>query len=251
MTYPEDISYVANEKLKRWLYKDYNFWSPFPVRSPRPGRRFRLRDHLRRSLVLPAVHLLPRRPNPGLPLLPVAKCHRPHNVPQLQVGLPDGIQSHKSTRPVQRRHIFKNICPIPLWKWVVERRWELPKDQAFRREEIRMEGVSLDMYMIQLEFKKQGKIGRKGMLLRSCTYPSLRTRPFGCMVPHRLCCWDQTAIQVDMGIGHMRMPHSTMIPCIGAPIDVWNDFLLEMIKTEKIGSHHGGGKTYTSGRTLG
>uniref|UniRef100_A0A803LAQ5 Trichome birefringence-like C-terminal domain-containing protein n=2 Tax=Chenopodium quinoa TaxID=63459 RepID=A0A803LAQ5_CHEQI len=100
------------------------------------------------------------------------------------------------------------------------------RQKPYKSSEISLQGVDLDLYMAQLgEFKVAQKLGRKrglGFRLMDMTHPILM-RPDG--HPSRYGHWPNENVTLYNDCVHW---------CLPGPIDTWNDFLLEMIKSEGV-----------------
>ncbi|KAK1273048.1 hypothetical protein QJS04_geneDACA016422 [Acorus gramineus] len=105
--------------------------------------------------------------------------------------------------------------------------------KPFKSNETRLEGYDLEFYMIQLEeFRKAERVGKEkgvkfrlidtteAMLLRPDGHPSRYGRPANVTAYNDCVHW-----------------------CLPGPVDVWNDFLLQMLKMDNgRGGGSGGGR---------
>lgn len=98
------------------------------------------------------------------------------------------------------------------------------RTRPFRANEIKLEGINLELYMTQLEEFKIAEIeGRKrGLKFRLLdTTQAMLLRPDG--HPSTYGHWPHENVTLYNDCVHW---------CLPGPIDTWNDFLMEMLKME-------------------
>ncbi|GMH27180.1 hypothetical protein Nepgr_029023 [Nepenthes gracilis] len=102
------------------------------------------------------------------------------------------------------------------------------RKRPFKSNETILEGVSLDMYIAQIEeFRVAEKRGKeRGLKFRVIdTTQAMLLRPDG--HPSRYGHWPNENVTLYNDCVHW---------CLPGPIDTWNDFLLEMMKMEGVRS---------------
>ncbi|XP_030512295.1 protein trichome birefringence-like 19 [Rhodamnia argentea] len=100
------------------------------------------------------------------------------------------------------------------------------RTRPFRSDEATLEGRNLEVYMVQIEeFKRAQAEGRKrGLKFRLLdSTQAMLLRPDG--HPSSYGHWPQENVTLYNDCVHW---------CLPGPIDVWNDFLLEMLKVERV-----------------
>ncbi|KAK2663106.1 hypothetical protein Ddye_001680 [Dipteronia dyeriana] len=257
--YPVDVSYMPDERFKRWKYTTYNFtianyWSPYLVKTKEvdsdvpthPGIFNLYLDEFDEEwttqiedfdyIVISAGHWFFR------PMV----FHENNQVVGCLYCVKDNVTDLPSSYGYRKafRTSFKAINSLENFKGITFLRTFAPshyenglwnqggdcvRTKPFGGNEISLEGTDFEFYMTQLEeFKIAEKQGNKrGLKFRLLdTTQATLLRPDG--HPSRY--------------GHLKNENVTMRNdcvhwCLPGPIDTWSDFLLEMLKMEDNYTH--------------
>ncbi|EXB85844.1 hypothetical protein L484_009690 [Morus notabilis] len=256
--YPIDVSYTSDQRFARWKYTTYNFtmatfWTPHLVKAeesdsngPTHTGLFSLYldefdenwttqvsdfDYILISgghwFYRPAVFYENRR---------VVGCHYCLLPNVTDLGMYYGYRKAFRTA-------FKAINSLKNYKGVTYLRTLAPshfegglwndggnciRTRPFRSNETLLEGQSMELYMTQIEeFRAAEREGKKrGLKFRLLdTTQAMLLRPDG--HPSRYGHWPHENVTLYNDCVHW---------CLPGPIDTWNDFLLEMLKTERLRS---------------
>ncbi|KAL2241586.1 protein trichome birefringence-like 19 [Sesamum indicum] len=249
--YPIDVSPTPDERFKRWRYETYNFtfgyfWSPFLVRSenrdsdgPTHTGLFNLHlDDFDQSwttqiddfdyVILNAGHWFTR---PAVyyensHIVGCRFCQLP-NITDLQMTYGYRRVFRTAFKAINARENFKGVtflrtfAPSHFENGLWNEGGNCLRQRPFRSNETLLEGLNLDLYMIQLEeFRAAQKEGKKKFRLLDTTQAML-LRPDG--HPSRYGHWPNENVTLYNDCVHW---------CLPGPIDSWADFLLHMIKME-------------------
>lgn len=254
--YPYDVSYTKDEHFKRWHYNNYNFTiamftSTFLVKAqendpngPTGTGMFGLHlDEVDETwatqidefdyIMLSAGHWFFR------PLMYYEKgsligcrfCQIP-NVTDYTMAYGYRKAFRTAFRAILERENFKGVAylrtfaPSHFEGGVWNEGGNCLRKKPFKSSEINLQGVDLDLYMAQLgEFKVAQKLGRqKGQRFRLIDLTqTILMRPDG--HPSSYGHWPNEKVTLYNDCVHW---------CLPGPIDTWNDFLLEMIRSEGV-----------------
>ncbi|XP_072970715.1 protein trichome birefringence-like 19 [Typha angustifolia] len=245
---------IPNEKSSRYFYPTHNFtlanfWSPYLVRSleadpngPTLTGLFNLYldepDPIWTSQIAAFDYVIVSvghwffRPTMFHEASRLVGCHY-----CLDPAVPDLTMYHgyRSAFRTTFRHlidlrdykgttILRTFAPSHFENGEWDKGGDCVRRRPFRRNETRLEGINLEMYMTQMEeYRKAEREGReKGVKFRLLdTTGAMLLRPDG--HPSRY----------GHGAGEkVRMPNDCVHWCLPGPIDAWNDFLLQMLKME-------------------
>ncbi|XP_051117648.1 protein trichome birefringence-like 19 [Andrographis paniculata] len=252
--YPNDVSSspTHEEHFKRLIYLNYNFtlvfrWSPFLVRSeerrdtdgPTNTGLFNLYlDEADKAwttqidgydyIILNAAHWFTRTAvyYENRRLIGCRYCQFP-NITDLPItyGLRRAFRA--AFRAINGKKNFRGVtflrtfAPSHFENGLWNAGGNCLRRRPFRSEEINLEGMNLDLYMIQLEeFRAAQRFGERKFRLLDIT-PAMLLRPDG--HPSRY--------------GHLPDENVTLYNdcvhwCLPGPIDSWADFLLHMLRME-------------------
>ncbi|XP_048434006.1 protein trichome birefringence-like 19 [Pyrus x bretschneideri] len=253
--YPIDVSTTEDQRFIRWKYTSYNFtmatfWTPHLVKSkeatytdgPTKTGLFELYlDEFDEAwttqinefdyIILAAGHWF-FRPMVYYENRKITGCNY-----CLLDNVPD-LGKHYGHRKAFRT-AFKAINSLENYKGITYVRTFAPshfengiwneggnclRTKPYKSNETRLEGLNLELYMIQIEeFRKAEKEGRKkGLKYRLLdTTQATLLRPDG--HPSRYGHWPNENVTLYNDCVHW---------CLPGPIDTWSDFLLEMLKME-------------------
>ncbi|KAK4488318.1 hypothetical protein RD792_004074 [Penstemon davidsonii] len=251
--YPIDVSSTPDEHFKTWKYVTYNFtlsyfWTPFLVRfgerdSDGPTHTGLFNLYLDEPddswttqiddfdyLLLNAGHWFSR----------TAVYYENHRVVGCRYCQLPNLTDLPMTYAYRRvfRTAFKAINERPNFKGITFLRTFAPshfegglwnaggnclRRRPFRSNETILEGLNLDMYMIQLEeFRVAEREGKGKKVFRVLdTTEAMLLRPDG--HPSRYGHWAHENVTLYNDCVHW---------CLPGPIDTWADFLMHMIKME-------------------
>ncbi|XP_012088141.2 protein trichome birefringence-like 19 [Jatropha curcas] len=271
--YPIDISYTPNEQFKRWKYLSYNFtmatfWAPHLVKAqeadsdgPTHTGLFNLYlDEFNEEwtaqieefnfVIINAGHWF-FRPSIYYENHKMIGCH--HCLLENVTNLAMSYGYRKAFRTA-----FSALNSLENYKGITFLRTFAPshfengewnkggnclRKRPFRASETKLEGITLELYMAQVEefrvAKREG--GKRGLKFRLLdTTQAMLLRADG--HPSRYGHWPHENVTLYNDCVHW---------CLPGPIDTWNDFLLEMLKME-LGGHDGQKqkKLYSSERKL-
>lgn len=258
VVYPIDVSYTPDEHFKRWKYTTYNFtlatfWTPHLVKSresdpngPTNTGVFSLYldeyDEEWTSQIEEFDYVIISgghwffRPLVFYERGQIVGCHfcLMENVTDL--GMYYGYRRAFRTafKAINSLKNFKGItylrtfAPSHFENGLWNQGGNCVRTRPFRSNETQLEGQSLELYMTQIEeFKvaeREGK--RKGLKFRLLdTTQAALLRPDG--HPSRYGHWAHENVTLYNDCVHW---------CLPGPIDNWNDFLLEMLKNERLRS---------------
>lgn len=256
--YPIDVSLTSDEHFKRWRYVSYNFtlgyfWTPFLVRSedrkdsdgPTHTGLFNLfLDEADKAwttqidtydyLILNAGHWFTRTAvyYENRRLVGCRFCQIP-NITDLPMTYGYRRAIRTALRAINSRKNFKGVtylrtfAPSHFEGGLWNQGGNCVRRRPFRSNETILEGINLELYMIQLEeFRVAQRKGEKKMRVLDTTQAML-LRPDG--HPSRYGHWPNENVVLYNDCVHW---------CLPGPIDNWADFLLHMMKME-------GRRTYT------
>ncbi|KAH7532843.1 hypothetical protein FEM48_Zijuj04G0065500 [Ziziphus jujuba var. spinosa] len=270
--YPIDVSYTPDEHFKRWRYTTYNFtmatlWTPHLVKGresdpngPTHTGLFSLYlDEFDEEwttqveefdyIIISAGHWFYR------PLVfyengKIVGCHYCLLDNVTDLGMYYGYRKAFRTA-------FKAINSLKNYKGITYLRTFAPshfenglwneggncvRTKPFRSNETHLEGPNLELYMTQLEeFRTAEKEGtERGLKFRLLdTTQAMLLRPDG--HPSRYGHWPHENVTLYNDCVHW---------CLPGPIDNWNDFLLEMMKNERLRSAEEEKNLYSNDRKL-
>jgi hypothetical protein len=257
--YPIGVSHSPDERFIRWKYTSYNFtlaafWTPHLVKSnetdgvgPTHNGLFNVYlDEFDEKwttqidefdfLIISAGHWF-FRPMVFYENGKIVGCHYCQQENVVDLTMQYGYRKAFRTA-------FKAINGLENYKGITFLRTFAPshfegglwnqggncvRTRPFRNNETRLEGQDLELYMAQVgEFKKAEKEGKKkGLRYRLLdTTQTMLLRPDG--HPSRYGHWPHENVTLYNDCVHW---------CLPGPIDIWNDFLLEMFKREGVRSH--------------
>ncbi|KAH9622893.1 hypothetical protein KSS87_010082 [Heliosperma pusillum] len=254
--YPIDASYTKDEHYKRWYYQSYNFtlavfWSPFLVKAQEsdpngptgtgifglhldePDESWTAQIDEFDYIVLSAGHWFTRSMMyyEKAQLIGCRYCQIP-DVKDYTIEYGYRAAFRTAFRAILERETHKGIVYLRTFapshfeggEW--NKGGNCIRKKPFKSNEINLQGLDLDIYMAQLEeFKSAQILGRnRGLKLRliDMTQASL-LRPDG--HPSTYGHWPHENVTLYNDCVHW---------CLPGPIDTWNDFLLEMIRTEGV-----------------
>ncbi|KAL5987539.1 hypothetical protein ACLOJK_035287 [Asimina triloba] len=255
--YPIDVSYTTDEKFKRWLYTSYNFtianyWSPFLVRSKQADNGpidmgiFNLfldefdedwTTHIDGFdyVIISAGHWF-FRPTMFYEDGQIVGCHycQRKNVTDLTLyysyrkAFRTAFRAINSLKNFKGTTFLRTFAPSHFENGLWDEGGNCLRTKPFKSNETTLEGQNFELHMIQVEefgtARDEGwERGLKFKLLD--TTQAMLLRPDG--HPSRY--------------GHRPEENVTLYNdcvhwCLPGPIDTWNDFLLEMLKMERIES---------------
>ncbi|KAL2895942.1 Protein trichome birefringence-like 19 [Bienertia sinuspersici] len=256
--YPYDVSYTDDERFKRWHYNNYNFTvailtTPFLVKSqendpngPTGTGIFGLfldeADEAWKNkidefdfIVVSAGHWFfrPLMYYENQSLIGCRFCQIP-NVTDYTMAYGYKKAFRTVFQTILERENFKGVAYLRTYapshfeggEW--NKGGNCLRKKPFKSSQINLQGVDLDLYMAQLsEFKKAQKLGlERGMRFRLIDLTqTILMRPDG--HPSRYGHWPDEKVTLYNDCVHW---------CLPGPIDTWNDFLLEMLRTEGVKS---------------
>jgi len=254
VTYAVDVSPTDDEKFKRWSYPTHNFtlanfWSPYLVtakeadpQGPTLTGLFNL--HLDEPdtnwttqieefdyVIVSAGHWF-FRPTMYYENNNLKGCHYclDHNITDLtmyygyRMAFRTAFRAINSLRNFKGMTILRTFAPSHFENGEWDKGGNCVRTRPFRSNEMRLDGINLEMYMTQLEeFRTAEREGRK----RRLKFRLLDTT-------------DATLLRPDghpSRYGHRPDENVTLYNdcvhwCLPGPIDAWNDFLLQMLKME-------------------
>lgn len=254
MEYPEDVSPTKHLEFKRWRYATYDFtlaifWSPYLVKvreedignPPHAGQFNLYLDEFDKEwtgkvaefshVIISAGHWFTR------PMIYYENRRRvgctfenPGNVTRLSTSYGYRKAFRTAFRALNRMKSYKGITYLRTFSpshfeggpW--NKGGHCQRTRPFKRNETSWEGTDLDFYQRQVEeFRKAKEEGRKKGLkyrLLDTTRPML-LRPDG--HPSTYGHWPHEMLTLYNDCVHW---------CLPGPIDTWNDFLLEIMKTD-------------------
>lgn len=257
--YPIDVSYTKDERFKRWKYTTYNFtmatfWTPHLVKGrdsdpnggPTNTGLFSLYldefdDNWSTQvedfdyILLSAGHWF-YRPAVFYERSRLVGCHYCLLPNVTDLGMYYGYRRALRTT-------FRAITSLKNYKGITYLRTFAPshfenglwneggncvRTRPFRSNETVLEGPNMEFYMTQVEeFRAAERVARKrGLKFRLLdTTQAMLLRPDG--HPSRYGHWAHENVTLYNDCVHW---------CLPGPIDTWNDFLLEMLKTERLRS---------------
>lgn len=246
--YPYDVSPTTDEHFKRWKYESYNFtmsyfWSPFLVRSgerdadgPTHTGLFNLYlDEFDESwttqinefdyLIINAGHWFTRTAvyYENSRVVGCRYCQLPNIT-----DLPHAYGYRRAFRTALRAlqsfdgvTLMRTFSPSHFEGGPWNAGGDCVRRRPFRSNETVLDGLDLDMYMIQLEeFRAAEKRGKKRLRLLDATQMMLQ-RPDG--HPSRYGHWPDEKVVLYNDCVHW---------CLPGPIDSWADVLQHMLKME-------------------
>ncbi|KAF3443946.1 hypothetical protein FNV43_RR13636 [Rhamnella rubrinervis] len=256
--YPIDVSYTPDEHFKRWKYKTYNFtmatfWTPHLVKSmesdpngPTNTGVFSLYldeydvewtsqieefDYI----IISGGHWF-YRPLVFYEKGQIIGCHYCLIENVTDLGMYYGYRRAFRTafKAINSLKNFKGItylrtfAPSHFENGLWNQGGNCVRTRPFRSSETHLDGQSLELYMTQIEeFKvaeREGKDNGLKFRLLDTTQAAL-LRPDG--HPSRYGHWANENVTLYNDCVHW---------CLPGPIDTWNDFLLEMLKNERLRS---------------
>ncbi|XP_051119049.1 protein trichome birefringence-like 19 [Andrographis paniculata] len=250
--YPIDASLTSDEHFKRWRYISYNFtlgyyWSPFLVRSedrkdtdgPTHTGLFNLYlDEADEAwttqidgydyIILNAGHWFTRTAvyYENRRLIGCRFCQFP-NITDLPMTYGYRRAFRAAFRAINGMKNFRGVtflrtfAPSHFENGIWNAGGNCLRQRPFGSNETILEGMNLDLYMIQLEeFRVAQRHGEKEFRLLDTTQAML-LRPDG--HPSRYGHWAHENVTLYNDCVHW---------CLPGPIDSWADFLLHMLKME-------------------
>ncbi|GAB2212361.1 hypothetical protein Drorol1_Dr00020322 [Drosera rotundifolia] len=254
--YPIDVSYTPDEYFKRWLYKTYNFtlasfWTPFLVKAKQndpngpsgtgifglhldePDESWTTKIDEFDYIVLSAGHWFHRS------LMyyedgQLIGCRFCGILNMTDYSMSYGYQRAFRTalKAILGRKNFKGVTYLRTFapshfeggEW--NKGGNCLRKKPFRSSEITLEGNNLDLFIAQMKAVKvaqhQGR--NKGLKFRVIdATQAMLLRPDG--HPSRYGHWPEENVTLYNDCVHW---------CLPGPIDSWNDFLLEMLKKERV-----------------
>ncbi|KAF8399209.1 hypothetical protein HHK36_015074 [Tetracentron sinense] len=257
--YPVDVSYTPEEKFKRWQYTNYNFtiatfWTPYLVKAeeadsngPTLTGLFNIYlDEFDKDwttqieefdyVIISAGHWF-FRPSMFYENGQLVGCHfcQKKNVTDLTMYYGYRKAFRTAFKAINSLEKFKGItflrtfAPSHFENGIWNEGGNCVRRRPFMSNETHLEGVDLELYMTQVEeFRAAERKGReRGLKYRLLdTTQAMLLRPDG--HPSSFGHWPHENVTLYNDCVHW---------CLPGPIDTWNDFLLEMLKTE-------GGKSF-------
>ncbi|XP_062106369.1 protein trichome birefringence-like 19 [Humulus lupulus] len=253
--YPYDVSYTSNEQYKRWKYTTYNFtlatfWTPHLVKAqktdPTKSGLFNLyMDELDEAWTTQAEEFDYIILSGGqwffTPMVfyenhKIVGCHycQLQNVTNLGMyygyrrALRTALKAINGLKNYKGVTYLRTFAPAHFEGGLWNEGGNCVRTVPFKSNETLLEGPSMELYMIQVEeFRNAEREGRKrGLKFRLLdTTQAMLLRPDG--HPSRFGHWPNENVTLYNDCVHW---------CLPGPIDTWNDFLLEMIKTERLRS---------------
>lgn len=254
MEYPIDVSPTADENFKRWEYTTYNFtlaslWTPHLVRSiavhpegtphpelfalhlDEPDEKWVAEIERFNYLIISSGQWF-LRPMVFYEKQKLVACHYCllENVKDLTkfYGFRKAIRTAFATINAMKNYkgitYLRTFSPSHFENGIWNRGGNCVRRMPFRSNETSLGGDDMEMYMIQLEeFRRAEEEGRKrGLRYRLLdTTQAMLLRPDG--HPSRYGHWPHENVTLYNDCVHW---------CLPGPIDVWSDFLLEMMKNE-------------------
>ncbi|KAL4185549.1 hypothetical protein AMTRI_Chr10g6510 [Amborella trichopoda] len=252
--YPVDASIDSDERFRRWFYATYNFtiaafWSPYLVKSMEA-------DHLGPALtglfdlhldtfdddwtaqiegfdyvIISAGHWF-FRPMVFYEQGKVVGCYycKQKNITDLGINYAyrrafrtafkaiNGLQNFKGTT------FLRTFAPAHFEGGLWNQGGNCIRTKPVKSNETKLEGMNMELYMSQIEeFRDAERVGReRGHKFRVIdTTQAMLMRPDG--HPSRFGHWPHENVTLYNDCVHW---------CLPGPIDSWNSFLLEMLKTE-------------------
>lgn len=254
--YPIDESVSTDEHFKRWKYRSYNFtlasfWTPHLVKGresdpngpthtglfslyvDEPDEAWTANIAEFDYIVLSAGHWF-YRPMVFHERGQVVGCHYCllPNVTDLGMffgyrrALRTALKAINEARGYRGVTYLRTFAPSHFENGLWNEGGNCLRKRPYRSNETALDGPNLEMYMTQLEeFRKAERAARRrgrSFRLLDTTQLSL-LRPDG--HPSRYGHWPHENVTLYNDCVHW---------CLPGPIDTWNDFLLEMIKTEPL-----------------
>ncbi|GAB4831771.1 hypothetical protein Ancab_005783 [Ancistrocladus abbreviatus] len=252
--YPIDVSYARDEDFKRWFYTSYNFtlatfWTPFLVKAKQDdpngpsgtGLSGLYLDEFDESWTTQIDEFDYLVISAGLWFLRPLMYYQNHRLIGCRFCQVPNITDYPVSYGYRRslRTAFKAILSREDFKGITYLRTFAPshfeggewnkggnclRRRPFRRDEATLGGVQLDVYTAQVEeFRVAEREARKkGLNFRLIDVTqTMLLRPDG--HPSRYGHWPNENVTLYNDCVHW---------CLPGPIDTWNDFLLEMVKTE-------------------
>ncbi|XP_055806233.1 protein trichome birefringence-like 19 [Solanum dulcamara] len=252
--YPIDVSNSTDQENRRWEYRDYNFnmsifWTPYLVKANKtePNNIYQpfnlYLDELDESwttkiqdfdyVIISAGHWFFRPTMFYLnhTLVGCLFCSQP-NVSQMtsffsyQRAFQTAFRAINSLENYKGVTFLRTFAPSHFEDGVWDKGGDCVRTIPFKRKEKMLEDYNLEFYKIQLQeltvAQKQGKNRDLKFRLFDATQPML-LRPDG--HPSKYGHWPNPNVTLSNDCVHW---------CLPGPIDVWNDFLLELMKREEI-----------------
>ncbi|KAK7266712.1 hypothetical protein RIF29_19363 [Crotalaria pallida] len=256
--WPIDTSYTTDEHFKRWTYPSYNFtmaffWTPHLVRAqladangPTQTGLFNLYlDEFDEKwttqvedfdyIILNGGHWF-FRPMVFYEKQKIVGCHycQLENVTDLtkfygyRKAFRTAFKVINSLTKFKGVTFLRTFAPSHFENGIWNQGGDCVRTKPFRSNQTQLEGIDLELYMIQLEeFKTAEKEAKmKGLKFRLLdTTQAMLLRPDG--HPSRYGHWPHENVTLYNDCVHW---------CLPGPIDTWSDFLLHMLKMEVIRS---------------
>ncbi|XP_043699424.1 protein trichome birefringence-like 19 [Telopea speciosissima] len=252
--YPVDASYTKDEGFKRWHYTTYNytlatFLTPYLVKAKQTDENgptgtglfnlyldefnedWRTQIEQFDYVIISAGHWF-QRPMMFYEKGELVGCHfcLKENVTDLNMfygyrkAFKTAFKAIRSLPNYKGITFLRTIAPSHFEKGIWNQGGNCVRTKPFKSNESSLEGRELEYYRIQLEefriAEKEGrKIGQRYRLLDTTQATFLR--PDG--HPSRYGHWPNENVTLYNDCVHW---------CLPGPIDTWNDFFLDMLKTE-------------------
>ncbi|XP_010257818.1 PREDICTED: protein trichome birefringence-like 19 [Nelumbo nucifera] len=252
--YPVDVSKTSDQQFKRWRYVSYNFtiasfWAPYLVKAKQADPNSPLYTGLYNLyldefndewasqidefdyVIFSAGHWFfrPTMFYENGQLVGCYYCFK-ENVTDLTMSYSYRKAFRTAFRVINSLENFKGITFLRTFspshfengEW--NKGGDCVRTRPFMNNETRLEGITLELYLTQIEeFKYAEREGRKrGLRFRLLdATQAMLLRPDG--HPSRYGHWAHENVTLYNDCVHW---------CLPGPIDTWNDFLLEMLKME-------------------
>ncbi|CAI0451213.1 unnamed protein product [Linum tenue] len=259
VAYPIDVSTTADENFKRWNYPSHNFtmasfWAPHLVKADEedsngpthtglfnlyldePNTDWTAQIHEFDYVIINAGHWF-YRPALYYENRRLAGCRfcQLDNVADLPMyygyrkAFRTAFKAINSSPDYKGLTILRTFSPSHFENGEWNQGGNCVRTRPFRRNETRLEGINLEMYMVQMEeFRVAEREGKeKGLKFRVLdTTEAMLLRPDG----H------------PSSYGHLPDANVTLYNdcvhwCLPGPIDTWSDFLLQTLRMEKVRSY--------------
>ncbi|WMV15041.1 hypothetical protein MTR67_008426 [Solanum verrucosum] len=253
VVYPIDVSNSTDQENRRWEYRDYNFnmsifWAPYLVKANKtepnniyqpfnlyldePDESWSTKIQDFDYVIISSGHWFSRPTMFYLnhTLVGCLFCSQP-NVSQMtsffsyQKAFHTAFQTINSLKNYKGVTFLRTFAPSHFEDGVWDKGGDCVRTTPFKRNEKVLDDYNLEFYKIQLQelmvAQKQGKMrnlkfrlfdATQAMLLRADGHPS------------KYGHWPKPNVTFSNDCVHW---------CLPGPIDVWNDFLLELMKREE------------------
>ena len=245
--YPRDISISSDENFKRMFYPSSNFtisifWSPFLVKSDDPNEQTSLwslyLDEVDDTwssqidefdyVIISAGNWF-TRPSMFYERRKLIGCHycQVENVTDLTLHHSHRMAFRTAFGAINKSSKFKGVVllrtlsPSHFENGEWNNGGDCVRTKPFRSNEVRLEGMDLELYRAQLQEFGNAKVEglMRGLEFRLLdTTEAMLLRPDG--HPSRYGHWAHENVTLYNDCVHW---------CLPGPIDVWNDFLLHML----------------------